>query len=503
MDERTKKEKMDENTLPTTIVIFGASGDLAQRKLIPALFSLYRKHRLPSNLKIRGFSRSKWDNEDYRQKMRVAIDKFGDAPMSSHAWGDFSERLSYLPGNFTDPEDMNRLASNLPEPERANVLFYLATPPQFYSEIVALLYEEGLLEEKVGWRRVVLEKPFGTDLESSHALNRALHKVLDERQIYRIDHYLGKETVQNILTFRFANLMYEPIWNRNCIDHVQITVAEEVGLEGRAAYYDGVGVLRDMFQNHLLQLLSLVAMEPPASPQAEDLREEKVKVHRAIRPTRPEEVGKFAVRGQYLGYEDEPGVRTASRTETYAAVKLFVDNERWQGVPFYLRSGKKLKEKCTEIAIQFKNPPLTMFPAQPGELTMPNLLALCLQPDEGIHQRFEVKVPDTANERRSVDMEFHYRDAFGPAAIPEAYERLILDALNGDMSLFTRGDRAELAWELLDPILQAWQESGGPPIYPYEPGCWGPPEADAFLARDGREWLKGCGGHVSQVIINP
>ena len=495
---------MVEDTLRTTIVIFGASGDLAERKLIPALFNLYRKRRLPSNLHILGFSRSKWSNDGYRQQMRAAVEKFSEHPFSLQEWEEFSGRLSYQPGNFNEPEDFERLAMSLdePEPDRANRLFYLATPPRFFAEIVALLAAKGLLTERDGWRRVVVEKPFGTDLESARALNQALHKVLDEQQIYRIDHYLGKETVQNLMTFRFANLMYEPIWNRNCIDHVQITVAEEVGLEGRAAYYDGVGVLRDMFQNHLLQLLSLVAMESPASYRAEDLREEKVKVLRAVRPIQQEDVVKAAIRGQYRGYQDEPGVRPDSLTETYAAVKFYIDNWRWQGIPFYLRSGKKLKEKCTEIVIQFKTPPLTMFPAQPGALTTPNLIALCLQPDEGIHQRFEVKVPDTAAERRSVDMEFHYRDAFGPAAIPEAYERLILDALNGDMSLFTRGDRAELAWELLDPILNAWHTPGGPDLFPYEPGRWGPQEGDAFLARDERGWLKGCGGHPSMMKIN-
>src|SRR3990172_8960419 len=351
---------MVEDTLRTTIVIFGASGDLAERKLIPALFNLYRKRRLPSNLHILGFSRSKWSNDGYRQQMRAAVEKFSEHPFSLQEWEEFSGRLSYQPGNFNEPEDFERLAISLdePEPDRANRLFYLATPPRFFAEIVALLAAKGLLTERDGWRRVVVEKPFGTDLESARALNQALHKVLDEQQIYRIDHYLGKETVQNLMTFRFANLMYEPIWNRNCIDHVQITVAEEVGLEGRAAYYDGVGVLRDMFQNHLLQLLSLVAMESPASYRAEDLREEKVKVLRAVRPIQQEDVVKAAIRGQYRGYQDEPGVRPDSLTETYAAVKFYIDNWRWQGIPFYLRSGKKLKEKCTEIVIQFKTPPL-------------------------------------------------------------------------------------------------------------------------------------------------
>ncbi|MGC8782078.1 MAG: glucose-6-phosphate dehydrogenase [Anaerolineae bacterium] len=316
-------------------------------------------------------------------------------------------------------------------------------------------------------------------------------EVLDERQIYRINHYLGKETVQNILVSRFANTIYEPLWNRNYVDHVQITVAETVGVGSRAGYYDGVGAVRDMFQNHILQLLSLVAMEAPASFDAEAQREEKVKVLKAVRPIRADEVARNAVRAQYRGYRDEPGVAPDSQTETYAAIRFHIDNWRWQGVPFYLRSGKRLATKASEITIQFKRPPHLMFPLPAGAEIAPNLLTLCLQPDEGIHLRTQAKVPDTVADMHTVSLAFHYRDSFEANPIPEAYERLLLDALHGDASLFTRGDRAELAWRLLDPILAAWQ-AGKAPLATYEPGSWGPAEADELLARDGRAWLHGC-----------
>jgi glucose-6-phosphate 1-dehydrogenase len=342
---------------------------------------------------------------------------------------------------------------------------------------------------------VVIEKPFGSDLISARALNEEIHHNLNESQIFRIDHYLGKETVQNLLVFRFANSVFEPLWNRNHIDHVQITVAEEVGVEHRAGYYDGVGVLRDMFQNHLMQLLTLIALEPPATYKADAQRDEKVKVLRSIRPIIPEEVKLSTVRGQYRGYLNEPGVAPDSPTATYGAVRFYIDNWRWQDVPFYLRSGKNLAEKCTEIIIQFKCPPRRMFPLpQEYEMTA-NILALSLQPDEGIHLRFEAKVPDSAAEMQLVEMNFHYQDTFGPASIPEAYERLLMDALNGDPSLFIRADQAELAWELIDPIVAAWESPDSPPLASYEPGSFGPPEADQFLAREGRRWLRSCGNH--------
>jgi glucose-6-phosphate 1-dehydrogenase len=318
-----------------------------------------------------------------------------------------------------------------------------------------------------------------------------VHRFLQEHQVFRIDHYLGKETVQNILVTRFANAIYEPIWNRNTIDHVQITVAETVGVGSRAKYYDTVGAVRDMFQNHILQLLALVAMEPPASFEAEALREEKMKVLRAIRPVCQKDASGCAVRGQYAGYREEPGVRKDSQTETFAAIRFFIDNWRWQGVPFYLRSGKRMATKASEITIQFKRPPHLMFPLPPGKEIASNLLSLCLQPDEGIHLLTQAKVPDTTADMHPVMLEFHYRDSFRQRPIPDAYERLLLDALNGDASLFNRGDHAELAWRLLDPIVRAWEE-GRVPLAGYEPGSWGPQEADQLLERDGRVWHHGC-----------
>ncbi|MBI4789791.1 MAG: glucose-6-phosphate dehydrogenase [Chloroflexi bacterium] len=486
----------------TTIVIFGASGDLTQRKLIPALFNLRCKQRLPTNLQIVGVASTALTDADFRARLRAGVDQFAVAPFTENEWNDFSARLFYRAGarSVTDFKTYARLAQSLAELERGEVdrLYYLATPPQFFADIVAGLGRAGMTNESAGWRRVVIEKPFGSDLASARALNQKLHQTLDEKQIYRIDHYLGKETVQNILVSRFANMVYEPLWNRNYIDHVQITVAEEVGVGHRAGYYDGVGVLRDMFQNHLLQLLSLVAMEPPASFDADASREQKVQVLKAIRPIAMDQVEHHTMRGQYRGYREEAGVARDSQTETYAALRLFIDNWRWQDVPFYLRSGKRMAEKSSEVIIQFKQPPHLMFPNPRERELEPNRLALCLQPDEGIHLRTQAKVPDTVADLRSVDLEFHYRDSFGADAIPEAYERLLLDALNGDASLFTRGDRAEIAWSLLDPIIAAWHSPDAPLLATYEPGSWGPLDADEFIARDGRMWLRGCGRHVKE-----
>jgi glucose-6-phosphate 1-dehydrogenase len=484
-------------TKATTIVIFGASGDLTRRKLIPALFNLWRKGRLPGDYRIVGFAATPWSDAEFRAALRTGLTQFAGYAFTAEEWAAFESRLSYRSASFTDPADFERLAGWLGglEAGPSDRLYYLATPPQFFPQIVAGLGSAGLATEVDGWRRVVIEKPFGTDLASARALSQSLHRVLDEKQIYRIDHYLGKETVQNILVFRFANTIFEPVWNRNYIDHVQITVAEDVGVGHRAEYYDRAGALRDMFQNHLLQLLALVAMEPAASSEPEALRNEKAKLLNAVRPIPAAEVARNAVRAQYRGYTDEPGVATGSRTETYAALRLYVDNWRWQGVPFYLRSGKRMAEKCTEIVIRIKCPPHLMFPLSPDYEITSNMFALCIQPDEGIYLRFEAKVPDTEADMKSVDMEFHYRNAFGPAAIPEAYERLLLDALRGDPSLFTRDDRNELTWRLLDPIIAAWQAPDAPPLALYEPGTWGPAEADEFLARDGRAWLRGCAGH--------
>lgn len=477
------------NGLLTTIVIFGASGDLTQRKLIPSLFNLFRKRRTPKKMRIVGFGGTAFTDEQFRAHLRAGLSEFSNFQFTEEEWDLFAPNLSYLSGKYTEAGDFQRLADYLSTVEEgeANRLFYMALPPSLFPAIIDNLDASGQLHENGAWRRVVLEKPFGTDLASASTLNKQVHKALNENQIYRIDHYLGKETVQNILFTRFANTIFEPIWNRTYIDHVQITVAEKVGLEHRAGFYDSVGVLRDMFQNHLLQLLTLVAMEPPASFSASHLRNEKVKVLSAVEPMSPEQVARNTVRGQYKGYRSEEHVDASSTTPTYAAMRLFINNWRWKGVPFYLRSGKNLAEKQSQIIVQFKEPPLAMFPMQ---TTKPNMLVLFLQPDEGLHVRFEAKAPDTVNETRSVDMEFHYAAAFGQTAIPESYERLLLDAIQGDASLFTRADEVETAWALIDPILQTWENHQTPPLSLYKPGSWGPTEAYDLLARDGRRWLN-------------
>jgi glucose-6-phosphate 1-dehydrogenase len=480
---------LPKNNLLTTIIIFGASGDLTQRKLIPSLFNLFRKRRTPKSFHIVGFGGTAFTDEQFREHLHTGAKENANFKFTDEEWNIFAPNLFYLSGKYAELNDFNKLAEYLTRMENgeANRLFYMALPPTLFPAIVDNLNASGQLHENEGWRRVVLEKPFGTDLASAIKLNEQVHKALNENQIYRIDHYLGKETVQNILFTRFANTIFEPVWNRTYIDHVQITVAEKVGLEHRAGFYDSVGILRDMFQNHLLQLLTLVAMEPPASFGASHLRNEKVKVLSAVQPMTPEQVSTNTVRGQYKGYRDEPEVKPDSTTPTYAALRLYINNWRWKGVPFYLRSGKNLAEKQSQIIIQFKEPPLAMFPMQTMK---PNILALYLQPDEGVHLRFEAKAPDTVAETRSVDMEFHYAEAFGQTAIPESYERLLLDALQGDASLFTRADEVETAWSLIDPILQAWETHRTPPLAIYKPGSWGPSEAYDLLARDGRRWLN-------------
>jgi len=477
-----------DNGLPTSIVIFGASGDLTQRKLVPSLFNLYRKGRMPKQFRIIGYGNTNFSDEQFRTHLEEGMKQFASFEFKAEEWENFVPNLVYQQGRYTDLADFKKLSTMMKnwETNSGNRIYYMATPPGVFPNIIDLLGLTDQLTEYSGWRRVVIEKPFGTDYESAHSLNQQIHKTLKENQIYRIDHYLGKETVQNILVTRFANTIFEPLWNRNYIDHVEITVAESVGVEHRARFYDGIGVVRDMFQNHLLQLTSLVAMEPPASFDATALRNEKVKVLSSIRPMKEAEVMDNTVHAQYKGYREEDGVGTDSTTPTYAALKLKIDNWRWQGVPFYLRSGKRLKEKLSQITIQFKEPPHLLFPTSNGKLT-PNMLVLYLQPDEGVHWRFEAKKPDTAAELGSVDMEFHYADSFGKTAIPEAYERLLLDTLTGDASLFTREDEVEVAWRLIDPVVNGW-EATKQPIAFYDSGSWGPNEAEALLARDGRSW---------------
>ena len=483
----------------TSIVIMGATGDLAQRKLVSALFNLGCKGRLPQGLQIVGFARSTYSDEQFREFMWNGAQEFGELAMRREEWDVFARSLFYVSGDLSDLDQFNRLRQRLEELENdrrpTNRLFYLSIAPRLYETAVTNLGASGLTQEKHGWSRVVVEKPFGRDLPSAQALNQAVHRVFDEPRIFRIDHYLGKETVQNLLVFRFANTIFEPVWNRNYVDSVQITVAETVSVGDRAGYYDRAGVVRDMMQNHLLQLLTMVAMEPPSAMDADSLRNKKVDVLKAFRHWAPGETARHAVGGQYRGYLDEKGVPSGSTTPTYAAIRLFVDNWRWEGVPFYLRTGKAMAEKTSEVIIKFKKPPHVMFSLGPCEDLSPNVLAMCLQPDEGVHLKFEAKVPDKGMCMQSVDMEFHYGTAFKSQEIPEAYERLLQDALDGDATLFIRRDHIEEAWRIADPLLEAWEGPGAPPIHLYEPGSWGPEAADALLAQDGRTWLQACGGH--------
>ncbi|HLU10133.1 MAG TPA: glucose-6-phosphate dehydrogenase [Oceanobacillus sp.] len=477
----------------TTLVIFGASGDLTQRKLIPALYNLYRRKRLPDELNIVGFARRPWSDDDFRTLLCEDVQNIEKDDFDQASWNSFASKLYYWRGDLATRADYEGLSKFLDKLEKrdANRLYYLATAPDYYEPVISNLHAVGLSDESDGWRRVVIEKPFGYDLTSALALNHVVHAAFKENQVYRIDHYLGKETVQNVLFFRFANAIFEPIWNRNYVDHVQITVAEDLDVGTRAGYYDKAGVMRDMFRNHLLQLLCLVAMEPPASFNADALRNEKVKVLSAIRPISIADT----VRAQYEGYLETPGVAPNSQTPTFAALKLYIDNWRWQDVPFFLRSGKAMERKTSEIIVQFRRPPTQYFNLPRGRRLMPNTLSLCIQPDEGIHLRFETKVPNSANDIRSADMEFHYRDSFKDTALPDAYERLLLDALLGDASLFTREDEIELSWKLIDYVLQGWETPQAPPLVSYPRGTWGPGEATALLADDQRDWWLGCGGH--------
>lgn len=479
---------------PSIMVIFGASGDLTERKLIPALYSLHNKGRLPEGFRVVGFSRTNFSHDQFREKMHSSTKKYCESDVSLSSWEQFSNQLYYFPGDFniaSDFEALDKFLIQLNENSQSNGnrIYYLAAAPQFYPQVVARLGDLAMTKQDSGWRRIVIEKPFGFDLTSARELNHELHNVFLEEQIFRIDHYLGKETAQNILFLRFANTIFEPVWNRNYVDHIQITVAEKLRVNHRGDYYDKAGVMRDMFQNHLLQLLALITIEPPASFNADAVRNEVVKVFSAIRPIHPDEVSKFTVLGQYLGYLNEKGVKQDSKTATFAAIELFIDNWRWQGVPFYMRSGKALAEKCTEIIIQFNSPPHVMFPLPSGHTINPNRLILCIQPDEGIQLNFQAKQPDSIAEMRSVEMIFDYTKSFGATSIPDAYERLLMDILQGDASLFTRSDAIELSWGFIDPIIKGWETAGQSPPAVYPMGSWGPEAADKFLSRHHRRWI--------------
>lgn len=480
--------------MPATIVIFGASGDLTQRKLIPALYRAFHKGRLPKDTRVVGFARTAMARDAWRASLADSTAQHVGQGFDRDSWNKFAPSLIYHPGDIVRAEDFASLAKLLDEIEsgaNSTRVYYLATAPTFYATAVRQLGEAGLADERHGPRRVIVEKPFGTDQRSARELNALIHAVFAERQVFRIDHYLGKETVQNLLVLRFANAIFEPVWNRNYIDHVQITVAEEVDVGRRAAYYDTAGVIRDMFQNHLLQLLTITAMEAPVRYDADAVRGEKVKVLQAVRPLRGSDVHTSTLRGQYRGYTALPGVAAGSHTATFAAVKLYIDNWRWQGVPFYLRSGKAMSCRTTQIVVQFHEPPHMLFPGAASGSEGANRLVIQVQPAEGIQLHFQTKVPDAGMKLRQTDLDFRFSREFR-GSLPEAYERLLLDAFEGDASLFARADEVEAAWSICDPILQEWHDRNLPEIQVYEPGLWGPTSATDWMAADGRQWFDNC-----------
>jgi glucose-6-phosphate 1-dehydrogenase len=489
------------------MVIFGASGDLTKRKLIPALYNLAKEGLLAKEFAIVGISRSDMSHEAFRKKIGDDLKEYASSSVDKDLWHWFAERLYYMPGDLNDAKTYQGLATLLKKVNeehgtKGNYFYYLAIAPEFFSPVIEQLGEAGLVHEENGsWRRVIVEKPFGRDLESARSLNRELQHVLEEDQIYRIDHYLGKETVQNILVFRFANGIFEPIWNRRYIDHVQITVAEDLGVEQRGGYYDESGALRDMVPNHIFQLITLTAMEPPISFEANAVREEQAKILRAIQPISPEEVLTRTVRGQYgrgeidgkkvPGYREEGKVPADSGTETFVALKLYIDNWRWAHVPFYLRTGKRLPKRVTEVAIQFREAPHMLFRQTTIQELTQNRLVLRLQPDEGISLSFGAKMPGAVMRLGSVDMDFEYEDYFGTTP-STGYERLLYDCMLGDATLFQRADMVEAGWEIVEPILDVWKALPPRQFPNYAAGSWGPKEAEELLRRDDHHWTR-CG----------
>ncbi len=492
---------------PCVLVIFGVTGDLARKKLMPAIYDLANRGLLPPGFSLVGFARRDWEDEDFAQVTHDAVKEHARTPFRDTVWEQLSEGVRFVPGEFTDDAAFDKLAECVAVLDQqrgtgGNYAFYLSVPPKFFPLVVKQLKRSGLADppppapgHPVPWRRVVIEKPFGHDLVSAQALNGTLSEVFPPHSVFRIDHYLGKETVQNILALRFANTLYEPIWNRGYVDHVQITMAEDIGIGGRAGYYDGIGAARDVIQNHLMQLLALTAMEEPVSFDADSLRAEKEKVLSAVRV--PTDMALGTARGQYAagwqggipvrGFLEEDGIAPDSRTETYAAIKLHVDTRRWAGVPFYLRTGKRLPRRMSEIAMMFQRAPHLPFAATDTKELGQNALVIRVQPDEGVTVRFGSKVPDTAMEVRDVNMDFAYGESFTESS-PEAYERLLLDVLIGDPPLFPRHREVELSWKVLDPIEEFWAEHGQPE--PYPAGSAGPPSAEELMQRDGRSWRR-------------
>ncbi|UCM87261.1 glucose-6-phosphate dehydrogenase [Streptomyces marincola] len=486
---------------PSGLVIFGVTGDLSRKKLMPAVYDLANRGLLPPGFSLVGFARREWADEDFCAVVHESVKRYARTPFREEVWRQLADGMRFVSGTFDDDDAFVNLRGTIDalDKERGtggNFAFYLSVPPKFFPKVVQQLKRHGLSDPPAdSWRRAVIEKPFGHDLASAQQLNQVVHEVFPPHEVFRIDHYLGKETVQNILALRFANTMFEPIWNRSYVDHVQITMGEDIGIGGRAGYYDGIGSARDVIQNHLLQLLALTAMEEPTSFDADALVTEKLKVLDAVKL--PEDLGRHTVRGQYTagwqggqkvaGYLEEEGIDPASVTDTYAAMRLEIDNRRWAGVPFYLRTGKRLGRRVTEIAVVFQTAPYSPFDTTDTQELGHNALVIRVQPDEGVTVRFGSKVPGTQMEIRDVTMDFAYGESFTESS-PEAYERLLLDLLLGDANLFPRHQEVERSWEILDPIEEFWAEHGRPE--PYTAGTWGPKAADEMLGRDGRSWRR-------------